>query len=1318
MPKDLSKLQIDLIQVQQIAEAAKVSITELSRALQEMSKSAQGIKEIRVFGATEADLRRLHAQIPQIAQAYIQTVAELQAAQRGEQATVRVTQAAYDAYTGQLKLAAEARRQLTIATTTGEGFITLPIITPLPEQVVPIGAGREFNAVQQEMIDKLGGGAKGLQRATEASEKYGMTLNNLNRAHLDAVNGVTRFSLTLDHGGGVTRDATIYVDRLGKILGDTSTRFRSTTAMIERNVGKVMEWAVAVGVVYGAIRKLNQVMEDMRDIEYIFADIAIVTGETGEALYAYADAAHDVALETGITFKEVLSIYDDVFRATANITDEAERLTVANTLLRDSVMMAKLANVDATQGYDMMLGALRQAGLELDQGTVLLDKWVAVSKEAGVSVEDMAQSFAIGADIMRAAGVDIDHFNGLIATLQESTTLSATQVGNALRAMASTYTTERSITVLNKYGVSVKDLSGEYRSLWEVLQQVAAMYETGVLSESQTKAIAEAMGGGQRRAAQVMTVITNLGKVHESTAVSINAHGDAEEALAIKTNTLQTALNDLTTAWQGLAMTMGVEGGVLDMLTDLTDIMSRFVGFVGDTTEALGPLTASLIEFLAVYSMFGFVSGMQRVGGISARIGDISRLRPGYEVLPGSEGLPSGVRYRETTPSGAFPGAKGRLVSAEEAMRSPQLLGAVGWLRDPRNLVGVFSTAAIAAAPLLTKGITDESVAETAGGAIGAAFGWAITGSPVGGMIGATIGQALMETVIKQRHLLTTPLAELTTEQLEERLAFRELRVGRFGRVFEDEIETIKEILNARQTAVKEELDIEENLYIDLMEEVKAIEQQYISDLPTIHQTKLEALKEYSFGNITRKEYTDAVAAAENGTAIIYQFWRHMAGEMGNDIQEVYDVFLGASQETLQEVMANTAELNRLEVERKKLITEIAEAQAVYPRRLDELNTALSRTELEYDRIIEQNKLLLELMEREAAPALPEYMKLDVSTSELAAYIEEAKRMMVEFAAFAGIALEGLFEDSIYYAFTSDEVWNKITPDVNKTFLQWAISAGEAFSQHFNLERLKDVSPEKFPDIVQRTRYWEEMFRRIGKPFEQEPITMILGPSNEVRTLTASTDALRYALDDLREVEEKRMLEGMWNIPAGATFYVPITSLFYQRMQKQEEGGAMPGLPPYGSGAGMAGAIGASRSIADLGRESDTASTSLYRLALISGEVVRKFNEVLAPYGLIANKPYTEFTEERRRMMDRVFETPWEQIFKETFGTMPSAAPTEVQVEIPPISAKFEIENKVFLDGKQIKDYVSYALAEDLRRDIRGGVNPAAANAPITGWFA
>jgi TP901 family phage tail tape measure protein len=1362
--ENLKRLLIDLKDVEALAKKAEFSVDDLDKALKSMSDTGNQLKAIKVYGLTDENVSQISKALPEIGKAYIQTVADLTQAHEGQGTQLKKVIATYDAYTQQLKITGEAQEQLRIKLgEAGKKEYTLPVAIPV-SATTNLADVDKLNAVQQEMIDKLGGGTRAIDQAKAMSEKYGMSLDNLNRAYTDAVNGVTRFTWRIDHGNGVVREASVYIDQFGNALGDTSTRFRSTAAMIERNIGKVFEWAVAVGAVYGTIRRIGQALDDMKELQMAFADIAIVTNTTTDAAMQYSDALFQVAEATGVTFKDIVGIYDDVLRATANVADETERYAKANSLLTSSAMMARLANISAAQGYDMMLGALRQSGLELDQGIILLDKWQAVAKAAGVSVEDLAQGFAITADIAKAAGVDIDKLNGLLATLQESTTLSSTEVGNAIRAMMSTYTTERSISVLNQYGISVQDLAGDYRSLWSVLQQVAAMYETGVMSESQLKAVADALGGGQRRAAQVVTVITHLTKAQESAAVSANAHGDAERALAVKMDTLQTATNNLTTAWQKFATVLGTKGGVLDMLTGMTNGMTNAVGGITDLIAKIGPLTSSLVQLAAVIGAFSYFKSSSIFAGLGAAIGKIqipgapinytgtmasqeSALREGYKILEyqtkagiqqqryqniatGQFASPAEALMWQTTMKpyqGTIPGS---------AAYAP-LTSAVGWLKNPANLAGVFSTAAIAAAPLLTQGITDESVTESAGGAIGAAFGWAITQSPIGGMIGATIGEAVLGTLIKgakdMQETMTAPLETLTDEQLARRRAelVSELAGGTpwgtapdirglnrdntedVKKNAREQIDAIDAVMAARKKSTETEVDVEANLYEQLMAKVADIDKANAARLPTVHQIKIQALEDFASGKLTRKQFNDLVQAAENATTTIGQFWYHMADQMGADVEDVFSTFLGASAETMNMIMADVAELNALTVERESVWQKlngdeyISLVQAV----------ALNKEYVEAGKNIEDIKKELELLysaaKREAAPPVPEFGRYEMSTEQLEKYIAQAQQIMLSFAEATGIEIQQLWEDAAYYAFTDEGTWYKINQNVNQKALQMAIQMGQTVSSNFNLERLTELGPEQWPQIVQRTRYWEELFRRIGKPVEQEPITFLLGEKNDVRTLTASMDAVRYALDDLRQVEEKQMLEGMWNIPAGATFYVPLSSLFYQ--QTQGQGGGTPELPPYGSGAGMAGA-----GISVLGTTSSTTAGKLNELASASDNVRDMFLQIhkvdVGPHGGAKDFADTATEVTNKMMADTakmLAETDWSTIWQPG-RSLQELTTSEIKVEIPTIEARFEIENNINIDGTFLRQYVSEVLAEDVARAAKAGKHPATVgNTPI-----
>lgn len=210
---------------------------------------------------------------------------------------------------------------------------------------------------------------------------------------------------------------------------------------------------------------------------------------------------------------------------------------------------------------DTLTGALRQAGLGLDEGQVLLDKWVAVSRVANVGLDTLAESFAITATSASNAGLDIDELNGVIATISEVTTLSATESGNAIRAFISGFTTDAAIRELSQFGIAVEDLNGDTRGFLDVMEEIAALSQAGIISDSELNKIARAIGGGARREAQVVAVINNLGRAQDVAKVSAEAHGDAEEALSIQLETVQTAITRLGNSFQVLARTMGDEGG-------------------------------------------------------------------------------------------------------------------------------------------------------------------------------------------------------------------------------------------------------------------------------------------------------------------------------------------------------------------------------------------------------------------------------------------------------------------------------------------------------------------------------------------------------------------------------------------------------------------------------------------------------------------------------------------------------------------------------------------------------------------------------------
>jgi TP901 family phage tail tape measure protein len=555
-------------------------------------------------------------------------------------------------------------------------------------------------------------------------------------------NSYTQLQYAVQGANGVMRKMVLTTDRAGNVFTSTQKQFRTFFGAIRRNVTEMIKWSAATLVVWGAIRKLGDLLQIAIDNETKLASIAVILGEEHADLTKVFNSAAEAALATGEAIDGVLEGYVQAYRATGNITDETERARQAQVLLIDALTLSKLSSMTTAQAMDTLTGALRQAGLGFEEGYKLLDKWVAVSRQANVSIETLAESFAITATSASNAGLTWDELNGIIATLAESTTLSATESGNAIRAFIGGFSTDLSVKELSKFGIAVTDTTGETRGFLDVMKEIAVMFEQGIISEGELNKIARAIGGrGARRGAQVATTIKNLSRAQEVAEVSAKAHGDAQRALNIQLDTVQTAITKLSNSFQKLARAMGAEGGVLDAAGLILDIFTKLVDATASLVKNLGDLTPVL---MVMGGLFAATSAQTRgllatnvaagVGGLIGRFGGAAGVGTG-----GAQALSIEQQRLTAGQAGGFAAAGMPIGRGQQA---------TNWLTQPgigRNAgtrlgqgVGV-GFAAYTAGKNIAEGDMAGAGLSLAGAAIGALLSG---GSPIGMIIGSAAGEA------------------------------------------------------------------------------------------------------------------------------------------------------------------------------------------------------------------------------------------------------------------------------------------------------------------------------------------------------------------------------------------------------------------------------------------------------------------------------------------------------------------------------------------------------------------------------------------------
>ena len=1173
----------------------------------------------------------------------------------------RVARERVAAYNNELK----ATKDLTVAereATTSLKKLTEGVITAAAD--LAGGGARKGGTATRELYTqqrlegvfaKTPGVAKELS-ATAA--KSGFSPEDIKRV-TEYANAYTQVQYQVTRADGVMRKMVLTTDRAGNVFTSTQKQFRTFFGHIRRNVTEMLKWSAATLVVWGAIRKLGELLEIAIENETRLASIAVILGEEHVNLSAVFNSAAEAAAATGEAIDGVLDGYVQAYRATGAIADETERARQAQVLLIDALTLSKLSSLTTAQAMDTLTGALRQAGLGFEDGYILLDKWVAVSRQANVSIETLAESFAITATSASNAGLTWDELNGVIATLAESTTLSATESGNAIRAFIGGFSTDLAVKELGKFGIAVVDSTGETRGFLDVMKEIAAMFEAGIISEGELNKLARAIGGrGARRGAQVATTIKNLGRANEVAEVSAKANGDAQRALSIQLDTVQTAITKLSNSFQKLARAMGSEGGVLEAAGGILDIFVKLVDATSALVKNLGDITPILAVmgtlFAATSAQTRGLFAMQVAGGVGSVIdrfaggrGGISveeqRLNAGMAGGFSSVGQPSTLGQRAT----------GRLMGKGFGRNAGSLLG---------QGLGV-GFAAYTAAKDLQEGDTAAAGLSLAGAAIG---GLLSGGSPVGIVIGSAAGEAFANATFNYKADFTRFFSDIfdevepgkkegepTDREAATSAIFAELGFGSegLGKFFAKTLSVAGNIgyqgaqvlgnvtggfaiggtqygagrpgaqitpeqialraggggvaamgvynLAAQQEALKgfqaEALPGGETFAVT--DAQKELLDEYADTLREIEVTQTEIAHAGAIaGDITDKDLRDALDKIPNLQAILTKYEVAFGEEIrkvNDDVATVTDSFeywtnivVNGSAEQIQHLNAVAQEIANI---RNAIELAVSEGTDKVVLALD-LEETLDIDESKVVSVSDAYAILGDKLSNVGAEAQAVTRAINQSRIEIPSIVsleireEDLDTVLAAAEPFQDKFWEGFWSEGVLSDYSESELEDSLAPFMLKA----GKDGGMKYVEGWNASLLQQVAADLIEQGVIKAPEKDKRrgLQTLDIPSGQLPAVMaryqelvgITGQAGYVpdeetfaalftdyiaMPITADLTLLNIAMQELIDVNKKE-LDGIYNLPTDASFYVPFTG--YQLGFVNQGGGGAAGLP-----AGIAG---------------------------------------------------------------------------------------------------------------------------------------------------
>lgn len=1098
----------------------------------------------------------------------------------------------------------------------------------------------------------------GEQRAARAlalAQKRGFGVEELKSVETQEPSGISTLKFQARDAEGVIQRLEIVVDRFGKVLTRTNRRLLGFFDSIVRNTGELIKWSVGIGLVYGTYYRFQELMKTAIDNQAKLADTIISLGDAQRDVNDVFDDAAKVAAQTGESINAVLETYTMAYRAVGGIEDPIKRTTAANQLLTDATILNKLSSLEAADSIDVLSGALRQLqGPEesvteaFQRGTELLDKWVAVTRRANVDLATLATAFSITAESAENAGASMEEINAIIAVISEKIGgLGGRETGNAVRALIGGLYQQQGAELLSRYAISVEDATGKMRPFLDVSRDIYELYQSGIIDETQLNKIGYTLGGGVRRGQQYVAFLSDFARVQEVVNVQTDVQGNAQDALNIKVNTLQTSVTELGNSFQNLAQTMGTEGGALDTMDGFLKTITSLVDFVDRLVEGLGTLTvpAALLAFTSMY--FRGDIGAARKGRFGETMGDYA-----FSAIGG--GL---QRFAPFDPSRNFiaPGiARGGMNAAVWAGTKVQQYG-LG--------TAIGSLPAIGRA---AQGQWGAAGAEIFGAFLGAAL---TGGSPIGALIGSSmveafvsgleaakgeISDALVSPYVealeggkageKGYGKLTDPLeraerraeiagdaflnrtmaqwqaalinrlsfipgigrglggdikaGELTDVQIQRYQAEETVRLAEQGKNVPEEIlKQAKDFLDALQELedyTPETVEFEDSTFKLMQDQFRDVFGEYVQGISDAQREELR--KNLLAGDISVKEFRTGLETAQGLGSALSRVLIAATGDL--------DGVLDATEEN-KDAMDEWADvLSKATPENKQALNSLVSTFVELSRALDEVKDKADGALTEFNgemvdaiwltselgKTMEEVNLLLDNMTAAQEKARIEAIQLPsifggfegVNLDELSMLEQDARQMQEEwFREYAKVTPDVDFSDLEQKAMAAEPIFVYLgtvlgyavldgflgTEFLQKAYDQ-AIDEGKIVDkqQKVGFQAFDISSGQFFNQIMPQYNAMLQRLEAAGYTPDLTPLVPIF--SDGIKdAMSLDWKIVQYLLQQILDTEKKQ-LDGIYNLPAEGTFWVPQQTLQMARNLGYNEaveamGGAGGGLGAF-----------------------------------------------------------------------------------------------------------------------------------------------------------
>lgn len=354
---------------------------------------------------------------------------------------------------------------------------------------------------------------------------------------------------------------------------------------------------------------IKEIYTNVVNLDKALVNLQIASGKTREGTRELLKEYSKLAKQLGATTSEVADAADTWLRQGYSAEE-------ANTLIANSMMLAKLGQMESAEASTALTSAMKGYNVAVEDSISIVDKFTKVDMEAAASAGDIATAMAETATSADIAGVSMDKLIGYITVVKEVTQDSAESVGVFYKTLfarmnnvaAGNFVDEETgeslndvETVLNELDIALRDVNGEFRDSDDVLDEVASKW--GTFDNVAQHAIATAFAG-TRQQEKFLTLMSHYETALEYATVATESSGTAAEKYQAVLDGIDGKLKALRSTFEGLSVAVINSDWLItgiEWLTKIVEGLSSILSVGDGLIVKIGLVIAAVYLAVAAY---------------------------------------------------------------------------------------------------------------------------------------------------------------------------------------------------------------------------------------------------------------------------------------------------------------------------------------------------------------------------------------------------------------------------------------------------------------------------------------------------------------------------------------------------------------------------------------------------------------------------------------------------------------------------------------------------------------------------------------------